>query len=178
MDSKSIQLHEIMINRGTFFCYAGPLSETVLTSISSVVKGQLEDAGNTVSVINKVFGIFVEQAQNIIRYSCERIESGGVGSVSISSTDSGFMIEAINEIRQADRLRVGEALEKLQAMDGAQLKQAYKERIKSVPPEGSLGAGLGFIDVARKSSRFDFSFEEHGGTTLFLYRGWVDLSAD
>jgi len=175
MDSKSIQLHEIMITRGTFFCYAGPLSETVLTSISSGVKCQLADTGNTVSVINKVFGIFVEQAQNIIRYSCERIDGGGVGSVSISSTDSGFKIEAINEISQADRLRVGEALEKLQAMDGTQLKQAYKERIKSAPPEGSLGAGLGFIEVARRSSRFDFSFEEHDGTTLFLYRGWVDL---
>lgn len=177
MDKKSIQLHELMISRGTFFCYAGPLSETVLTSISSVVKGQLADTGNSIPVINKVFGIFVEQAQNIIRYSGGRLEEGGVGSVAISTTDTGFVVESINEISQPDRLKISSVLEELKAMDSAQLKQAYKDRIKAGPPKGSVGAGLGFIEVARRSSRFDFAFEDHGGKTLFLYRGWVDLAA-
>ena len=41
MNSDTVQMHELMLTRGTFFCYAGPLSEEVLTSLSSVVKGQL-----------------------------------------------------------------------------------------------------------------------------------------
>jgi hypothetical protein len=174
MNTKSIQLHELMLSRGTFFCYSGPLSEEVLTSISAVVKDQLTDSRSDLSIKTKVFGIFVEQAQNIIRYSGLRVDKSGVGSVSISHTDSGFMLESVNEITTSGQQKVAKILGELKAMDAQQLKAAYKERIKDGPPSGNTGAGLGFIEVARRSSRFDYAFEEHNGVTLFIYRGWVD----
>jgi hypothetical protein len=174
MNTKSIQLHELMLSRGTFFCYSGPLSEQVLTSISAVVKDQLTDSESDLSIKTKVFGIFIEQAQNIIRYSGARVDKSGVGSVSISHTDTGFMLESVNEINGADKQRVAQLLAELKEMDSAQLKAAYKERIKNGPPAGSTGAGLGFIEVARRSSRFDYAFEQHNGADLFIYRGWVD----
>jgi len=177
VNKNSVKIHELMISRGTFFCYAGPLSEEVLTSITKVVKDQLADSESAVSIRNKVFSIFVEQAQNIIRYSGSRVDQSGVGSVSISNTDAGFLLEAINEIETTDEARVCKVLAELKAMDPSQLKAAYRERIKSGPPQGSVGAGLGFIEIARRSSRFDFSFEEHNGAKLFIYRGWVDLTA-
>ena len=98
MSSNTIQLHELMLSRGTFFCYAGPLSEEVLTSLSGVVKEQLTETDSTSPITNKVFSIFVEQAQNIIRYSGDRMDKSGVGSGSISASDDGFLIEADNEI--------------------------------------------------------------------------------
>jgi hypothetical protein len=174
MSSNTIQLHELMLSRGTFFCYAGPLSEEVLTSLSGVVKEQLTETDSTSPITNKVFSIFVEQAQNIIRYSGDRMDKSGVGSVSISASDDGFLIEAVNEIDLKSKLRLTEVLTQLKEMDASELKAAYKRRLKSGPPEGSVGAGLGFIEVARRSSRFDFLFEEHNDKTLFLYRGWVD----
>jgi hypothetical protein len=174
MNTKSVQLHELMLSRGTFFCYSGPLSEEVLTSISAVVKDQLTDSKSDLAIKTKVFGIFIEQAQNIIRYSGARVDKSGVGSVSISHTDTGFMLESVNEISSADQHRVAQMLGELKAMDSAQLKATYKERIKNGPPTGSTGAGLGFIEVARRSSNFDYAFEQHNGASLFIYRGWVD----
>jgi hypothetical protein len=173
-NSNTIQLHELMIERGTFFCYAGPLSEEILTSISGVVKEQLTETDSTGPITNKVFSIFIEQVQNIIRYSSERIDESGVGSVSISKTDDGFLIEAVNEVDQDSQSRIDSMLADLKNMDAAELKAAYKNRLKSGPPLGSVGAGLGFIEIARRSSRFDYSFEQHKGSTLFLYRGWVE----
>ena len=175
MNTKSIQLHELMLSRGTFFCYAGPLSEEVLTSISGVVKDQLTDSDSDLLIKKKVFSIFIEQAQNIIRYSGAGLEKSGVGSVSISHTDTGFVLEAVNEINPTDQVRVAQMLDELQSMDESELKRAYRERMKSGPPEGSVGAGLGFIEVARRSSSFDYAFEERGGVLLFLYRGWVEV---
>ena len=177
MNNDTIQLHELMLNRGTFFCYAGPLSEEVLTSLSSVAKDQLTETDSTSPITNKVFSIFVEQAQNIIRYSVDRLDKSGVGSVSISLTSHGFLIEAVNEVDGNSRKRLEEILTQLKHMDAAELKAAYKQRLKQGPPEGSVGAGLGFIEVARRSSRFDFVFEERNGQTLFLYRGWVNTHA-
>ena len=116
----------------------------------------------------------MEQAQNIIRYSLDRLDKSGVGSVSISHTSHGFLIEAVNEVDGNSRKRLEEILTQLKHMDAAELKVAYKQRLKQGPPEGSVGAGLGFIEVARRSSRFDFVFEERNDQTLFIYRGWVN----
>jgi anti-sigma regulatory factor (Ser/Thr protein kinase) len=174
MNNNTIQLHELMLSRGTFFCYAGPLSEDVLTSLSGVVKEQLTETDSTSPITNKVFSIFVEQAQNIIRYSGDRMDKSGVGSVSISASDDGFLIEAVNEIKDGSQERLEGILTDLKNMDAAELKAAYKQRLKSGPPEGSVGAGLGFIEVARRSARLDFCFEPPTNVPRFLDRGWVD----
>ncbi|MCP4105464.1 MAG: hypothetical protein GY749_08000 [Desulfobacteraceae bacterium] len=61
------------------------------------------------------------------------------------------------ENEKVERLR--SKLEKLKIMNKEELKQYYKEQRKKEPKEGSKGSGLGFIDMAKKSSKpieFDF----------------------
>ncbi len=173
MENDTLKLHELMMSRGTFFCYSGPLSEEVLTSLSGAVKEQLSDSED-LPVVKKVFGIFVEQAQNIIRYSTDRLEQSGVGSVAISKTKMGFLIEAVNSIDSKNTETLEEILRPLTEMDQDELKSAYKDRLRSGPPDGSRGAGLGFIEMARRSSKFDYEFLEHNDNTYFVYRGWVE----
>ncbi|MDG1987162.1 MAG: SiaB family protein kinase [Halieaceae bacterium] len=173
MENETLKLHELMISRGTFFCYSGPLSEEVLTSLSGAVKEQLSDSED-LPVVKKVFGIFVEQAQNIIRYSVDRLDQSGVGSVAISKTEKGFMIEAVNSIDPKNVDRLEEILKPLTEMNKDELKSAYKDRLRSGPPDGSRGAGLGFIEMARRSSKFDYDFLAHNANTYFVYRGWVE----
>ena len=61
------ELHNILLKRKTFFCYSGPLTEKILTAISVAVRLEIgENAGNE-RAEKKVFGNFVEQAQNIIK---------------------------------------------------------------------------------------------------------------
>ena len=78
---ESVEFHKLLLSRGTFFCYSGLLSEEVLTAISSIVREQVTDIDNNEDITTRVFGIFVEQAQNIIRYSENRLGEGGLGTV-------------------------------------------------------------------------------------------------
>ena len=80
---ESIEFHKLLLSRGTFFCYSGLLSEEVLTAISSIVREQVTDIDNNEDITTRVFGIFVEQAQNIIRYSENRLGEGGLGTVAL-----------------------------------------------------------------------------------------------
>ena len=63
------------------------------------------------------------------------------------------MIKAGNLIENADVERLREKLEQIRKADKDELKAMYKETLKGETPEGSKGAGVGFIEIARRSSR-------------------------
>jgi len=168
----SVEFHKTLLNRGTFFCYSGPLSEEVLTAISSIVREQVIDLDNNDDITTRVFGIFVEQAQNIIRYSQNRLGEGGLGTVAIGTSDEGFIVEAINPMNSENIDSLRNKLNELQKMDQKELRKAYKQRLKDGPPQGSKGAGLGFIDIARKSSKFEYEFLENQDC-LFIFKVWI-----
>jgi anti-sigma regulatory factor (Ser/Thr protein kinase) len=169
---QSQDFHKLLEQRRTFFCYSGLLSEDVLSTFSGIVREQMSEMEDDAEITKRVFGIFVEQAQNVIRYSKDRIAGGGTGTVAISKADSGFLIEAINPMNSEHVEDLRQNLQELQEMDSKELRKAYKQRLREGPPEGSKGAGLGFIEMARKADRFEFDFV---GTSelLFVFKVWI-----
>ena len=169
---QSQDFHKLLEQRRTFFCYSGLLSEDVLSTFSGIVREQVNEIEDDAEITKRVFGIFVEQAQNVIRYSKERIATGGTGTVAISRAEDGFLVEAINPMDEQNVEDLRQNLAELQAMDSKELRKAYKQRLRDGPPEGSKGAGLGFIEMARKADRFEFDFV---GTSelLFVFKVWI-----
>ena len=170
------ELHNILLKRKTFFCYSGPLTEKILTAISVAVRLEIgENAGNE-RAEKIVFGNFVEQAQNIIRYSSEKTiqedETSGVGTVALSLSDNKVLVEAVNAVDEKQMNTLTRDLTELKKMDSAELKSAYRNRLKDGPPEGSKGAGLGFMEIARKSDMWDFEFVKEHGKILFIFKVW------
>ena len=169
---QSQDFHKLLEQRRTFFCYSGLLSEDVLSTFSGIVREQMSEMEDDTEITKRVFGIFVEQAQNVIRYSKDRIAEGGTGTVAISRAEDGFLIEAINPMDHENAEGLQKNLDELKAMDSKELRKAYKQRLREGPPEGSKGAGLGFIEMARKADRFEFDFV--GSTELlFVFKVWI-----
>ena len=169
---QSQDFHKLLEQRRTFFCYSGLLSEDVLSTFSGIVREQMSEMEDDAEITKRVFGIFVEQAQNVIRYSKDRIAEGGTGTVAISRAEDGFLIEAINPMDHENAEGLQKNLDELKAMDNKELRKAYKQRLREGPPEGSKGAGLGFIEMARKADRFEFDFV--GSTELlFVFKVWI-----
>ena len=95
----SSDFHHLLTERKTFFCYSGPLREGVLTAISESLRTGIKEQDIENKIQRKVFGIFIEQAQNIISYSVERpTEGSGVGTVALSHRDDGILVESINAV--------------------------------------------------------------------------------
>ena len=92
--------------------------------------------------------------------------------MAIGHTNEGFVVEAINPMNSNNVLTLKENLNELQQMQPKDLRKAYKQRLREGPPEGSKGAGLGFIDIARKSSKFEFDFVE-SPELLFVLKAWI-----
>lgn len=171
----TVELHSFMQERKTLFCYSGPLTEDLLTTISNPVRHQLSDKETEEIVAKRVFGVFIEQAQNIIRYSHHKTKATGdsIGTIAISSAEDGFLIEAVNVVDPSKKDILEATLVDLSVKDQKELRDLYKKRLREGPPEDSRGAGLGFIEMARRVKKFEFDFVESEDGALFVYRGWV-----
>jgi hypothetical protein len=159
---------------GIIFTYCGYVTEPVLTGVGDALRQKLLVEDTDTKTARSVFAVFVEQTQNIIRYSAEKAEHEptpegdtapppselSYGIVTVSRDDDAFVVRAGNLIDKADVGRLRSNLEQIQKAGKDELKAMYKQTLKSEAPEGSQGAGVGFIEIARRSSRpivFDFT---------------------
>ncbi|MEO0820104.1 MAG: SiaB family protein kinase [Pseudomonadota bacterium] len=162
------ELHEfraLLRKNGVMFAYSGYVTEPVLSGVGEALKQKLTIEDADTKTIRSVFAVFVEQMQNIIRYSAEqeaapeRDAELRYGVLTVGHDDGDYVVRAGNMILRSDVERLREKLTAIQSMDKAQLKSAYKEQLKAGPDETSKGAGVGFIEIARRATRpiaFDF----------------------
>ena len=57
INDETLELHKFMQTRRTLFCYSGPLSEDLLTSISNPVRQQLSESESDEGVAKRVFTV-------------------------------------------------------------------------------------------------------------------------
>ena len=127
--------------------------------------------------MRNIFSVFVEQYENVVRYSDDQIEDEGkddvrYGIMAISKKNESYILNCGNVIKSAERVKLlRERLNSLKNMSEDDLKAYYKQKLRADTEEGSKGAGVGLIEIARKSSEFDFDFIDlSDGTSFFLLR--------
>ncbi|MCK5877720.1 MAG: SiaB family protein kinase [Candidatus Marithrix sp.] len=155
-------LHElkVMLNQqGLFFCFGGPISQELMVGIGDTLRNKMRfDDADSKTIIN-VFSMFVEQSQNIIHYSAERTPpksnsnnnelSNGI--IGVGYDNEYYYVLCGNMVYNESVDSIREQLTKLQVMNKDELKRYYKEKRRKNAHENSKGAGLGFIELARKS---------------------------
>ena len=158
-----------LARKGIIFCYSGYMTEEVLTGIGGALKTKLALEREERARARSLFAVFVEQVQNVVRYSAEREAGGEVGDtkelrygvLTVGKTDEKYFVACSNLIAKSDVGRLEENLRAIRNMSSTELKALYKETLRGDTPEHSKGAGVGFIDIARRALYgFEFDFAE------------------
>lgn len=160
-------LRTTLMNSGVMFAYSGYMTEQVRLAVGEALKQKLSLEDANIKTVRSVFAVFVEQMQNVIRYSAERLPEEdddqtldlSFGILTVGKEAEGYVLLSGNLIRREDVERVSQKLKEVQAMTHDQLKRLYKEKLREGPDEFSQGAGIGFIEIARRASlpiEFDF----------------------
>ncbi|WP_280191018.1 SiaB family protein kinase [Delftia sp. PS-11] len=149
------------------FYYVGYFSQNIVAAMADAVRLQLEVAGVAGPTRRKLFSSFIEMAQNIIHYSADALtpahqDDGELrhGAVCIRRDEDGrFSLLCANPVEQrlGDELRG--KLSALSSMTVDEIKKAFRQSLREETPEGSKGAGMGFLTVARDACEpleFDF----------------------
>jgi hypothetical protein len=146
-------LRETYNQKNILLCFNGPFSQGLIEEIGSALKRYLQSEAGSSSSLD-VFAVYIELAQNIREYS--RVQ--GYNEMEASATcvvgrngEGRYEISAGNVVEPDDAEKICERVRELSQMDKAQLKAAYKERLRG-PRDENDSAGLGLIDVARKAS--------------------------
>ena len=165
-------------SKGIIFSFSGYLSEGILFSLGEALREKmtLEDADGP--TVRRVFSVFVEQMQNIIRYSAEKIVANdgrtielSAGMVTIGMEGGKFFIVCGNTVKNADVPRLRERLDFLKGLDKDGIKAHYREQLREAPDEGSRGATIGLIEIARRASEpieYDFAATDTDKTFFCL----------
>lgn len=167
------------------FYYVGYFSQHIVAAMAEAVKLQLEVAEVAGPTRRKLFSSFVEMAQNIVHYSSDSLTPNSQtegelrhGSVCIRREEDGsFLLLCANPVEKAiaDELRA--KLDALRCMTLDEIKQAYRKTLREETPEGSKGAGMGFLTVARDAREpLEFDFEasdDAGGPSVFYLKAAI-----
>ena len=172
------QFRKYLRDRGILFAYSGYMTEAVLTGVGDALRQKLAIEETDTKTVRSVFAVFVEQMQNIIRYSAEAesdTQEGLIelryGVLTVAQLDDQYTVQAGNIIQNDDKARLEARLSDIVAMDKDALKGAYKAQLRAGPEEQSKGASVGLIEIARRASaplEFDFCDVDNAHTFFAL----------
>ncbi len=175
MTDQIYDLHLLMRNNEIVLAYSGEFTQEITKSVLSMTEKNLESVGEEGNIKRKVFKVMVECLQNIVKHSeenKEKFEERKIGDAVflIGKEDNCYNLITGNYIQTENIETVKEKLEQVNGLDKDGLKQLYKDVIKNGQISDKGGAGLGFIDMARKSeNKLEYSFmDENNGFSFFV----------
>jgi uncharacterized protein DUF6272 len=177
-----MDMRAMLHKQGVIFAYSGYVTEPVLSGVGEALKKKLAIDDADTKTLRSVFAIFVEQMQNIIRYSAEKAQPAmpptsdaaalmeiRYGILTIGKEGNDYVVCAGNLVEAADVARLHARLKRISEMSKDELKALYKEQLRADPEEGSKGAGLGFMEIARRASKpLEFDFTDIDGRYTFF----------
>jgi hypothetical protein len=151
--------------------FKGAITQKIIVELGNSVRDKLANEKQ----IRKVFPVFVELAQNIERYSAIREQNevegikSGVGVILISKINYCYHVSSGNVVENERCGKIRSKLEYINFLNSDELKSFYIKSRKARPDSDSKGAGIGFIEIARKSgSALDFRIIEIDDKYSFL----------
>jgi Family of unknown function (DUF6272) len=168
------QIHESLIANHIMMVYEGEVNQDITKAFTALTQKNLdEDNGASVPIKKRVYHVMVECLQNIGRHS-DNVISGepelpGTGIFMVSRNGTAYSVVTGNPIANTKIADVTEMLNKVNGMDQEQIKAYYKEKILASRISEKGGAGLGFIDIVKKTgNKIDFHFEKINEVTSFF----------
>ncbi|HEX2920248.1 MAG TPA: SiaB family protein kinase, partial [Bacteroidales bacterium] len=145
--------HKLMNEKDMMLVYCGDFSQDLNKTLLSFTERKFKSENIEDNTRRKIFNIMVEMLQNISKNKIEKSpEIEDVESTFIlGANENDYILVSSNMIRKDKIAPLRERLEQVNSLDKEGLKQLYKDvRLNSSLSDKS-GAGIGIIDIARKS---------------------------
>ena len=141
------------------FSYRGSFSNNVLTMATQLIKDNLDEEHDNLR--NKLSFLMIESFQNISRYADRgnQILDENSEFFMTRNIDDTFYIVSANIIDNDKIAYVKERLETVNTLDSNEINKLYREVLTNKQINEKGGAGLGFIEMVRKTKGklpFDF----------------------
>ncbi|MCU0392824.1 MAG: SiaB family protein kinase [Thermoflexibacter sp.] len=165
-------LHKAMLNQNLILVYEGEFTQEITKSVLAMAERNMDSFGEEAAVKRKVFNIMVECLQNITKHAFSYDDdSYGKNSAifMIGKHQDEYVITSGNAMLNEEVNGLSRKLEEINDLDKEGLKERYKFIIKNGKISDKGGAGLGLIDMARKSgNKLGYDFERVNDKITFF----------
>ena len=149
----NMETHQFMLS------YRGEISQEITKALLSMAEKRLDLSGADLNIKKKVFGVMVECLQNITKHSDKQkyVQSS---LFMIGKNEDEYLVYSGNVLMTDKVHDLKTKLYRINAMKKEELAEFYKFLMKADHFSNTGGAGLGLIDMARKTgNKLDFDFE-------------------
>lgn len=159
--------------------FQGNLTEELISYLVHFAEKSFLGAGVPILVQKRVINVLVESVQNIFHHSSKRM--CGPLTVTIAHLKDKYRISATNFVDDQKTAELERKLKKAVSMNKEELRRHYikklGEKVSEKPAEG-MGAGIGILDMARRSNqKVSYCFEETEDKNSKLFTLSVDIKA-
>lgn len=153
-----MRLHDIeveLLETDVVYTFSGIVTYNLLTTSSTALRTDLEKLNGTSTKLRNLYAVITEMFQNIMNYSSKtKFIDGkdiGIGTCVVRLRDDGYIVLMGNQIFKKDEIILKDKLDKIRSLDKDGIKAYYKDVRRSGRDMHSQGAGLGFLEIAKKS---------------------------
>lgn len=146
--------------------FKGVVTSDLLTSVLSIMESKLNHVEKSPKTKKKVYNVLVECLQNLYHHNEDLSSEEGMdfmfsksALLMISKIQEQYEVKTGNYIRKSDVTDLRQKLDSINAMDKDELRTLYKTILNDGEMSEKGTAGLGMIDIARKSgNKLEYDF--------------------
>lgn len=169
-DASIAELFSVLNKYQLSYAYNGNFTDDLTGRILSLAETNMEVESESSKTRKKVYFIMVESLQNITRHQGSPDERLMDGFFSIHKYHNGYLITSGNIVENNDIADLTQKLNTVNSMDQDKLKEYSKEILKSGGFSNKGGAGLGLIEMVRKSgNKLEFDFKKLDDKYSYFY---------
>ena len=148
-------MYEALAGPGTCFIYSGPFHDALTARLIDLGETVLEEEDAPRGHRGRLGFVMVEAYQNIVRHRAhlpaELAQGRGRSLFLMRTLGAGHEVVAMNPVPVAEEGSLRDLLQRLRGLDARQLKEMFLSGLRTGERTGRGGAGLGLIEMARRS---------------------------
>ena len=137
--------------------YEGEITHQITKAFTSLTENNMMRDEDYSSVQKKVFHVMVECLQNISKHADNQFNfissKDGRGIFLVSKDETEYNVTTGNVVKNEKIEELKQMLEHINRLSREELNKLYKQKIREGRLSEKGGAGLGFIDIARKTGQ-------------------------
>lgn len=151
-----------LARKDTIFSYLGSLTHHELNHVLKSIELLLTNNYSSRGLKKKLFNLLIEITQNLFNYlNNPRLEDRNAVFVFMTESDNTYKIITGNYLLNSEVAGIKTRIEMINSLNNEELRELYRSILDIGIVSTGGGAGLGFVDLARKSGRkLSYRFEE------------------
>lgn len=146
-----LELMQSTGNEDLHYIYRGDFTQSLSHQILSLAEKNIDKDHISSKIKKRVFHIMVESIQNISRHQDAPFNPEETAIFTIQKKREFYYISTGNVIENSKTASLCEKLDKINNLDQEELDQFYREVLSNGQLSSKGGAGLGLIEMVRKS---------------------------